>query len=186
MSLLSYFGKKSYGGTELDQPAEQHGSSSSDVAEEPPRKKQCRQLTVSEKRKLYKAKLSYKKEWEKIYPWVFYDDPMFCTTCQKWGKPPAGSRGAWVTRGNTDWNHGTEFLKQHADSQWHRDAAATAAMAEQAENGRSVLELHCASAAKEAAERRQRNRDVLLKLMITSSLKIESLTQQAIGWSPSY
>ena len=23
------------------------------------------------KKKLYKAKLSYKKEWEKIYPWIF-------------------------------------------------------------------------------------------------------------------
>ncbi len=167
MSLLNYFGKKSDDSTESDQPAE-HSSSSSAVAEEPPRKKQCSQLTVSEKRKLYKAKLSYKKEWEKKYPWVFCDDPskgMFCTTCQKWGKPPAGSRGAWVTRGITDWNHGTELLKQHADSQWHRDAAATAAMAEQADKGRSVLELHCASAAKEAAERRQRNRDVLLKLL---------------------
>ena len=95
---------------------------SSDVAEEPPRKKQCSQLTVSEKRKLYKVKLSYKKEWEKKYPWVFCDDPskgMFCTTCQKWNKPPAGSQGAWVTREITDWNHGTELLKQHADSQWH-------------------------------------------------------------------
>ena len=70
-----------------------------------------------------------------------------------------------MTRGITDWNHGTELLKQHADSQWYRDAAATAAIAEQAEKGRSVLELHCASAAKEAAERRQRNRDVLLKLL---------------------
>ena len=49
MSLLSYFGKKSGSSTESDQPAEQHGASSSDVAEEPPRKKQCSQLTVSEK-----------------------------------------------------------------------------------------------------------------------------------------
>ena len=27
---------------------------------------------------------------------------MFCGTCQRWGKPPAGSRGAWTTRGITD------------------------------------------------------------------------------------
>ena len=44
-----------------------------------------------------------------------------------------------------DWNHTTvhtaELLKQHMHSQWHRDAAVTAAMAEQAESGGSVLEL---------------------------------------------
>ena len=90
---------------------------------------------------------------------------MFCETCQKWGNPPAGSRGAWSTRGVTDWNHATELLKQHADSQWHRHAAATAAMAQQLESGQSVLELQCSSAAREAVEQRQRNRDVLLKLL---------------------
>ena len=44
------------------------------------------------------------------------DQDMFCETCLKWGNPPAGSRGAWKTRGITNWNHGTELLKQHADS----------------------------------------------------------------------
>ena len=38
-------------------------------------------------------------------------------------------------------------------------------MAQHAEGGKSVPELHCSSAALEAAERRQRNRDVLLKLL---------------------
>ena len=58
----------------------------------------------------------------------------------------------------------TELLKQHMRSQWHRDAAVTAAMAEQAESGGSVLELQCSSAAREVAGR-QKNREVLLKLM---------------------
>ena len=126
------------------------------------------EITASEKRKLYKAKLSYKKDWEERYPWLSCNDPskgMFCSICLKWGKPPAGSRGAWTTRRITDWNHATELLKQHTEFQWHRDAAATAAMAEQAERGKSILEFHCTSAAKEAAERRQRNREVLLKLL---------------------
>ena len=38
-------------------------------------------------------------------------------------------------------------------------------MAQQAEDGKSALELQCSSAAQQAAERRQRNRDVLLKLL---------------------
>ena len=86
---------------------------------------------------------------------------MFCETCLKWGNLPAGSRCAWKTRVITDWNHGTEPLKQHADSQWHRDAVATAVMARQAESGKPVLELQCSSATQQAAER-QRNRDVKL------------------------
>ena len=88
---------------------------------------------------------------------------MFCETCLKWGNAPAGSRVTWNTRGITDWNRGIELLKQHADSQGHRDAAATAVMARK--SGKSVLELQCLSAAQQTAERRQRNRDVLLKLL---------------------
>ena len=96
------------------------------------------------------------------------NDGMFHNTCQKYGNAPAGCRGAWTTRGVKDWNHATELLKQHMRSQWHRDAVVTAAMAEQAESGDSVLELQCSSAAREAAERRQKNRAVLLKLMRSS------------------
>ena len=93
-------------------------------------------------------------------------DGMFCSICQKWGKPPAGLRGGWTTRGITDWNHASELLKQHADSLWHGDAAGTAAMTQQVErSGQSVLELHCSSAARESAERIQRNRSIISKLL---------------------
>ena len=73
----------------------------------------------------------------------------------RWGETPAPVLDL------IDRTHGTELLKQHADSQWHRDAAATAIMARQAESGKSVLELQCSSAAQQAAERRQRNRDAV-------------------------
>ena len=114
--------------------------------EQPPQKKR-QSLSVSEK-KIYKAKLSYKKEWEKKYPWVICNNPsegMFRDICQKWGTPPAGSRGAWSTRGITDWNHATKLLKQHADSQWHRDGAVTADMAQEVESGKTVVELRLSS-----------------------------------------
>ena len=68
---------------------------------------------------MYIARLSYKREWEKKYPWVSCTDSkkgMFCTVCQKWGHPSAGSRGAWTTRGITDQKHATELLKSHAES----------------------------------------------------------------------
>lgn len=81
---------------------------------------------------------------------------MYCTVCQKWGHPPAGTRGAWTTRGIRDWNHGTELLRQHGQSKWHREAVTTAAMAQQADDGCSVLALQNASAAKADAERREK------------------------------
>ena len=65
----------------------------------------------AQKRKLYKARLSYKKEWEQKYPWVYCDDPkqgMFCKLCQKRGNAPSTVRGAWTTREIQDWNHATE------------------------------------------------------------------------------
>ena len=78
---------------------------------------------------------------------------------------PAGSRGAWTTRGILDWNHATDMLKKHANSQWHRDASATAAMAQQTASGMSMLELQCSSAARELADRKERNRLVLVRLL---------------------
>ena len=95
-------------------------------------------------------------------------DGMFCAVCQKWGRPPAGTRGAWTTKGVNDLNHATELLKHHADSKWHRDAAAYAAMAKQAEGGNTVLNLQCSTAALEAQERRQKNCCILLKLLTST------------------
>ncbi len=50
---------------------------------------------------------------------------------------------------------------------WHKDSATTAAVAAQQveSSGQSILELQCSSAAREAAERRLKNRDVVLKLL---------------------
>ena len=52
-----------------------------DLLPTPPHSKK-QQLSCSEQRKQYKAKLSYKREWEKKYLWVTYKDSnkgMFCT-----------------------------------------------------------------------------------------------------------
>ena len=81
---------------------------------------------------------------------------MFCTICQKWGHPTAGSRGAWTNKGLTDWCHATELLRAHSESQSHRDAAITVGMTQQAERGNSVLELQCSAAVMEATCRASR------------------------------
>ena len=107
------------------------------------------------------------EEWEKKYPWVYSDDPkqgMFCKLCQKRGNAPSTARGAWTTRGIQDWNHATEQLKEHSQSKCHRDAVIHARMAEQGKE-QSVLQLQCSAAAKEAEERRAKNRNIELKLL---------------------
>ena len=120
-------------------------------------------MSATTSKKLYKAKLRYKKEWEVHYPWLHCTDPndgMFCNSCQKYGNASAGSKGAWTTRGVKDWNHTTELVKQYMRSQWHGDAAVTVAIAEQADSGGSVLKPQCSSAAWEADERQQKYQGV--------------------------
>lgn len=117
-------------------------SASRDLLPVPPHSKK-RHLSANEKRKQYKAKLSYKTEWEAKYPWVSCKDASkgtFCTICLKRGNTTPGSRGV-ASKGITDWSHATELLRAHGESQCHRDVAVTASMAQQAEDGKSILEL---------------------------------------------
>ena len=89
---------------------------------------------------------------------------MFCKLCQKRGNAPSTARGAWTTQGIQDWNHATEQLKEHSQSKCPRDAVIHARMTEQGKE-QSVLELQCSAAAKEAEERRAKNRNIVLKLL---------------------
>ena len=90
---------------------------------------------------------------------------MFCKICQKWGQTSAGSRGAWTTKGLTDWKHATELFKSHAWSKCHKDAAVTTDMAQQAERGDTIPELHCSAAVRELAGEKKQNYEILLKLL---------------------
>ena len=52
-------------------------------------------LSAQWKNICYKKKLSYKKVWESVYPWVQCEDPkvgMFCTLCKKWERPPPSTK----------------------------------------------------------------------------------------------
>ena len=124
-------------------------------------------LFAQQKKKCYKKKLSYKKVWEKVYPWVQCEDPkvaMFCSLCKKWGRPPPSANGGWTTRGIIDWNHATELLKQHSRCEWHHDSSITVKMARHVEQ-QNVFEIQCAGAARHAEEQRKKNREIILKLM---------------------
>ena len=53
-------------------------------------------LSAQQKKKYFKKKLSYKKVWGHVYPWVQCEDPevgMFFTLCKKWRRPPPSEKG---------------------------------------------------------------------------------------------
>ena len=153
---------------DLSQQSSEVSSLPSSSGEPPPPHSKKQQLSPSEKRRQYKAKLSYKRERGKKYPWVTCQDAskgMFCTVCMKWSHPSAGSRGAWTSKRISDWSHATEVLKLHGESQCHRDAAVSASMSQQAEREKSILELQCSAAAKQAASRVEKYRSIMVKLM---------------------
>ena len=66
--------------------------------------------------------------------------------------------------GNSGLEYVTEQLKEHSQSKCHRGAVIHARMAEQGKE-QSVLQLPCSAAAKEAEERRAKNRNTVLKLL---------------------
>ena len=57
---------------------------------------------------------------------------MFCTPCQKYGKPPVQAHGAWVTRPISNWVKATELLSKHERSEWHLASVEAQALAESA------------------------------------------------------
>ncbi len=165
--ITKYFPRKR--SLEVSSEDEESTPSKSETDREPTPQGPSKVISKSAKSKVnYRHRLSYRKEWDKTYPWVYCDSPvtgMFCNICQKYGKPPVTARGAWTSRGVTDWNHATELLKLHKQSKWHQDGVITARMAEQAQHTGSVIELHLAASAKQIEEERQHNRCVLLKLL---------------------
>ena len=110
-------------------------------------------------------KLSYKKVWDKVHPWLQYKDPevgMFCTLCKKWGRPPPSAK---VGGGQGELLTGTmPQMKQHSGSIWHQDSSITARMAKHVEQ-QNVIEMQCAGAAKQAEDQKKKNREIILTLM---------------------
>ena len=70
-----------------------------------------KESSFNERIKSYKKNLKYNVEWKVKWKWMVYDEQeggMFCTPCQKYCKPPAQARGAWVTRPISNWVKTTE------------------------------------------------------------------------------
>ena len=82
----------------------------------------------------------------------------------KWGKPPPSTKGGWTARGISDWNHASELINQLESSKWHRDSVIAARMAQQGEE-QSVADMYASAAAQEVVKRKEKNHDIILKLL---------------------
>ena len=112
----------------------------------------CSKLSAQQKKKCYKKMISYRKVWEKVYPWVLSEDPkvgMFRTLCKKWGRLPSSAKGGWTTRGIVDW-----LVKQHIGSKWQQDSSITMRMTKHVEQ-QNVIEMQCAGATNQAEEQKK-------------------------------
>ena len=85
--------------------------------------------------KSYKRNLKYNPDWKVKWKWMVsnkLEAGMLCAVCQKYGKPPAQARGAWVTHPNSNWSKAVELLNKHEQSEWHMASAEAQAMDESA------------------------------------------------------
>ena len=89
MNIRKYLGKR----TQKEQPEE--SLCSADKSKTLMTCPVSNKLSAQQKKKCYKKKLSYKKDWEKVYPWLQCEEPkvgMFCTLCKKWERPSLSAK----------------------------------------------------------------------------------------------
>ncbi len=86
---------------------------------------------------------------------------MFCTPCQKYGKPPAQACGAWVTCPISNWVKATELLSKREKSEWHLASAEAQALAESARTHGGVIEQTVMA----SNEEKRKNRELMKKLI---------------------
>jgi hypothetical protein len=96
---------------------------------------------------------SFKSEWSKTFPWLFYDGQLrkaFCATCKEANDKRLVDnakfvKGAFITDGFSDWKHTLERFRGHEKSDCHRCAVTKIASVAAGQNVLSGL-----SKAKEA------------------------------------
>jgi len=65
------------------------------------------------------------KKWETDFEWLVYDEDLqdaFCKHCQKWAKASNKTGGKWVTKPFHNWKKAVTKMKEHSESESHRNA----------------------------------------------------------------
>ena len=108
--------------------------------------------------------MKYNPDWNAKWNWIQYDqvqDGMFCSYCKKYGKPPVGTHGAWVTRPISNWAKATQMLTKHGKSEWHLASVEAHTLSEMTRKSGDVVETMIAA----SEEERKRNREMMKKLI---------------------
>ena len=81
---------------------------------QPEQERNTKSHPVSNKRR-------YKKQWEREFPWLEYDDLQgaFCRVCKKWGRSLETTGGTWVTKPFNNWKKAVEKMRAHSQSGGH-------------------------------------------------------------------
>ena len=118
----------------------------------------------NEKMRQYKQNMKYSPDWKAKWNWILYDqlqDGMFCSYCKKYGKPPVGTHGAWVTRPISNWAKATQLLAKHEKSEWHLASVEAHTLSEMSRKSGDVVEMMIIA----SEEEKKRNRELMKKLI---------------------
>ena len=119
-----------------------------------PAKKPCTSTTARK----------YRKEWEKDFLWLEYDEDtegVFCKVCRQAGKSYQQSGGVWVSKPFSNWKKVVEKMKAHERSENHIQAKDAVLVAEEVLRKGSVIQ----QLQKAERQERARNREAIKSLI---------------------
>ena len=119
-----------------------------------PAKKPCTSTTARK----------YRKEWEKDFLWLEYDEDtegVFCKVCRQAGKSYQQSGGVWVSKPFSNWKKAVEKMKAHERSENHIQAKDAVLVAEEVLRKGSVIQ----QLQKAERQERARNREAIKSLI---------------------
>ena len=87
-------------------------------------------------------KRHYKKQWEREFPWLEYDDLQgaFCKVCKKWGRSLEKTGGTWVTKPFNNWKKALEKMRAHSQSGEHIQSCSAQIAAVRAMQAGSIIQ----------------------------------------------
>ena len=88
-------------------------------------------------------KRHYKKQWEREFPWLEYDEDLqgaFCKVCKKGGKSLERTGGTWFTKPFNNWKKAVEKMRAHSQSNGHIQSCETQIAAARAMQEGSIVQ----------------------------------------------
>ena len=91
----------------------------------------------------FSNKRHYKKQWEREFPWLEYDEDLqgaFCKVCKKGEKSLERTGGTWVTKPFNNWKKAVDKMRAHSQSNGHIQSCETQIAAARAMQEGSIVQ----------------------------------------------